>query len=123
MKFCEVCDNMLYLEVQKDDAKGDELRMFCKNCNYSRIEDASQNSSICVSEKKFENDANSYKNYITPFIKFDKTIPHVNNIPCPNCKPADGVNEVAYVKFDFDNMRFLYFCCHCEHFWKNWKWK
>jgi hypothetical protein len=26
---------------------------------------------------------------------------------------------VIYIKYDFINMKYLYHCCHCEHFWKN----
>lgn len=113
MKFCEVCDNMLYLEVTEDQ----KLKQFCKNCNFTKIEDAVQQSTLCISEKNFSSDASSFKNFMTPYIKFDKSLPRVNNIKCGNCKPVE--NEVIYVKYDHENMKYLYFCCNCENFWKN----
>lgn len=113
MKFCEVCDNMLYMEVTKER----DLKFYCKNCNFSGIQTAVDLSSVCVSTKSYANDANSFKNYMTPFIKYDRSLPRVNNIKCQNCDPAE--NEVIYVKYDHDNMKYLYFCCKCEHFWKN----
>jgi hypothetical protein len=26
---------------------------------------------------------------------------------------------VIYLKYDVPNIRYLYFCVHCKHFWKN----
>lgn len=120
MKFCEICDNMLYMDIKYNtDANTEKLHMFCKNCNFSKEENPTEGVSICISEKNFSNDASNFKNYITPFIKFDKTIPRMNNIKCPKCVPKNGVNEIAYVKYDSAAIKFLYFCCNCEHFWKN----
>ena len=28
-------------------------------------------------------------------------------------------NEVIYTKYDKVNMRYRYYCIHCDHFWKN----
>ena len=56
----------------------------------------------------------------------DPTLPRVNNIKCinENCKTNTGeINEndreVVYIKYDKDNMYFIYICCHCNQIWKN----
>jgi hypothetical protein len=74
---------------------------------------------IIVSDKKYSNDSANLNSYLTPNIKYDLTLPRVSNIVCPNdsCKP--NANEVIYIKYDHANMKYLYFCCHCDHFWKN----
>ena len=114
MKFCDICDNMMYHHVEKGDTS---LKLYCKNCNFESIEVAENQKSICIATKNFASDVNSYKNYMTTYIKYDPSLPRVNNIKCPSCKPEK--NEVIYLKYDHDNMRYLYFCCNCEHFWKS----
>jgi hypothetical protein len=106
---------MLYLQVDEDN----KLTSNCKNCNFKVVEENMTEESACVAIKNFAGDANSFKNYMTPFIKFDPSLPRVNNIKCPSetCKVAE--NEVIYMKYDQENLKFIYFCCHCEHFWKN----
>jgi len=126
MKFCDVCDNMLYVSTDGDD----NLKMYCRNCNFSRVilkdggllmseklaahaskEDVDEN---CIHKVNYAGDTRGYMQYITPNIKYDKTLPRVNNIPCPNkCEKK----EVTYIKYDHVNMRYLYYCCACEKFW------
>lgn len=103
---------MLYMKVEGDE--NNKLRLYCKNCSFSRIEDS---ATACVATKNFSSDANSYKSFMTPHIKYDPALPRVNNIKCPECQPEK--NEVIYLKYDHDNMKYLYFCCNCEHFWRS----
>ena len=28
------------------------------------------------------------------------------------------MNEVIYIKYDNENMKYLYYCVYCEKFWK-----
>lgn len=110
MKFCEICHNMLYISVEKDN----DLKHYCKNCNFNIIENYSTKTE-CVLETTNENNNTVYQKFMSKYIKFDPTLPRVNNIDCPSCtvKP----NKVIYVKYDHKNMKFLYYCCNCEHFW------
>jgi DNA-directed RNA polymerase subunit M/transcription elongation factor TFIIS len=114
MKFCSVCDNMLYLSL--DDT--DKLTFRCKNC--LNEEDAPKEA--CILNKNYIDDETKYQQYINPNIKYDATLPRVNAIRCPNAqcsKPSDKDNEVIYLKYDKTNMRFMYYCCFCETFWKS----
>ena len=112
MKFCKVCDNMLYIEVTEEQ----NLKYYCKNCNFNEIHQVEAESTV-ISEKTYTNDLANLSSYINPNIKYDLTLPRVSNIACPECKPTD--NEVIYIKYDQRNMKYLYFCCKCEHFWRN----
>jgi DNA-directed RNA polymerase subunit M/transcription elongation factor TFIIS len=110
-----VCKNMLYIEVE--DAEGiPSLKHYCKNCKYSRTSGRGEKS---ISDKSKLNTSDiAYKSYMTPFIKYDPTLPRVNNVKCTNTECKASKNEVIYIKYDGDNLKFLYHCCHCGHFWK-----
>lgn len=116
MKFCEYCENMLYVTVTPDK----DLVYYCKNCD-NKIIEKKENGSICVIDDNKIDDVTKYAQYINKNIKYDPTLPHVNNIKCtnPKCtKPSKDENEVIYIKYDFINMKYMYYCCYCEQFWK-----
>ena len=112
MKFCKVCDNMLY--IKSEDSR---LTYYCRHCNFSNDEAP---GSHCIFENSYVDDDLRFKQYATDNIKYDKTLPRVNNIKCPNgdCKRNGKEEEVIYLKYDQENMKYLYYCCHCSTFWK-----
>lgn len=113
MKFCDVCQNMLYMEVvNEDDTK---LRHYCKNCKFTRDEVKGAHSIVVAEKSQFDPAAISYKNFINPSIKHDPTLPRVKNIDCPSCDITP--REVIYIKYDYHKMKYLYHCCNCEKFW------
>ena len=114
MRFCDVCDNMLYIQLNAG-----ALQYTCKNCG-NTVGGGSAGS--CVIDTNHVDDQSAYKQYASPYITHDPTLPRVSNIPCPNAactRPAAEQNEVIYVKYDARNLRFLYHCCHCSTFWKS----
>ena len=116
MKFCENCFNMLYINVSNDN-----LKYYCKNCAFS-IEESFATKAECILDTNHNIDeATNYKQYMTRFIKYDPTLPRVSNIDCPNAectRDKKEENKVIYVKHDHINMKYMYYCCHCEHFWR-----
>lgn len=112
MKFCTICENMLYMRLVDD-----KLEMYCKSCGYTKdAEDETQ-----TMDTNYTDDRASYAHFLTKNIEHDMSLPRVSNIPCPlqGCtKPAQNANEVIYIKYDPVNLRFIYFCCHCKRFWK-----
>ena len=113
MKFCKNCQNMLYISVDESN-----LKYYCKNCNFSETDNYSARA-VCVlqSNHNTSQDGN-YKHYMNPNIKYDPTNPRVNNIDCPNKSCTKKPNEVIYMKYGHVDMKYLYFCCHCETFWR-----
>jgi DNA-directed RNA polymerase subunit M/transcription elongation factor TFIIS len=114
MKFCAVCDNMLYVDL---DADGGLLHV-CKSCaNVVRADRE------VVLDTNYVDDYTRYKQYMTPYLKHDPTLPRSTTIPCANgdrcTRPAGAPSEVLYVKYDAVNLRFLYNCVHCDAFWKS----
>lgn len=116
MKFCNTCNNMFYVKVNEDK----ELVYYCKFCNNSLIEPKTSGSILVIDDNTVDDDIR-YTQFINSNIIHDPTLPRVNNIicPCDKCtrKPEED-NEVIYIKYDFANMKYLYFCCHCKHFWR-----
>jgi DNA-directed RNA polymerase subunit M/transcription elongation factor TFIIS len=116
MRFCSLCKNMMYVKVDDDT----NLVYYCKFCNNSLTE-AKENGSILVIDDNKVDDNIKYRQYENKNIVHDPTLPRVNNIVCPNSsctKKENHDNEVIYIKYDFANMKYLYYCCHCEHFWR-----
>lgn len=118
MRFCDVCDNMLYLVLQPTSTK---LSFRCKNCGFS-TEACSDDVKACALGRNYVDDEVAYSQYLNPDIKHDPTLPHVNHIVCPNTactRPADADNDVLYIKYDGVRMKYLYHCCHCSAFWRS----
>jgi DNA-directed RNA polymerase subunit M/transcription elongation factor TFIIS len=108
---------MLYVEVQ-EASSGHSLKHYCKFCKFSQEAEKGAKSMLISDKNHFNASENAYKNYMTPFIRYDTTLPRVNNIKCVNGKCDAPQNEVIYIKYDSENMKYLYHCCHCGHFWK-----
>lgn len=119
MKFCDICNNMFYVSVEGTE-NGKRLVYYCKSCGHKNIEASSK--SVCVIDDNKVNNFIKYSQYINKYIKYDPCLPRVKNIVCPNdgCTKADNQdNEVIYIKYDNVDMKYLYNCCHCDHFWTN----
>jgi len=115
MKFCNLCNNFVYIKLDDDN----RLQYHCKNCN--NIIENTETKSICVLDNNYIDDETNYKQYVNKYLKHDPTLPRVNNIKCVNkhCTKQDNEdNEVIFVKYDFTNMKYMYHCTYCEHFWK-----
>jgi len=116
MKFCNVCHNVKFISTNDDK----NLVYFCSVCGDKEVADT-QKGSVCVIEDNKVDDEILYSQYINKYIKFDPSLPRVNNIVCrnPECKRPPNVEpETIYLKYDHINMQYLYYCCHCDFFWK-----
>lgn len=115
MKFCPVCKYYLYLNVV-----GGELERHCKNCTYHEKE---YDGGLIVENIIQEKASEAYKVYLNEFTKEDPTLPHLDNIKCPNGSCASNnqgaKSDVIYIKYDATNMKFLYICNVCDEKWKS----
>ena len=114
MKFCDACRNMLYLRLD-----GNDMQYHCKNCATTVRAVIDSADSSCVIDNNYADDF--HKQYLSPYIASDPTLPRTSTIQCINrtcARPATKPQEVIYVKYDGANMKFLYYCCHCGMFWK-----
>lgn len=112
MKFCDVCRNMLYVNVRDN-----KLVLACACCS-SEYDHPDQDAPL--SDTLYRDDSAKYHHLVTPLIHSDPTLPRIKHIKCKNescTKPDDKDNNVVYVKYDDDNLRFLYSCSYCNAFW------
>jgi hypothetical protein len=139
MKFCQNCDNLLYLKIIEntgDEAESGEnpdssanasekepaceLKYICRMCNEMY---GSDESDSCVFKVNFNLDNIKKNSFINDFIYDDITLPRAEGIKCPNANCPDTKPEIVYIQYDKDNMKFIYVClsCHREkiepHIW------
>lgn len=119
MKFCAFCNNMMYIGV---DAETRDMVFSCKTCPNREVHKASEGSLCIIPENKI-NDSTKYTQYMNRYIKHDSTLPRVNTVECPHskttCSKGDLKNEVIYLQYDMQDMKYLYHCCHCGTWWTN----
>jgi len=119
MEFCDVCNNLLYMKT--DDSK--QLLKYCKHCDFSKIE----NNLGCVkiSETMYTEDDLLYNQNINKYLRYDQTLRRINDplIKCPNstCEThGDSAKQqqVLYIKYHPQHMKYLYVCDHCGNIWR-----
>ncbi len=114
-KWCPICRNMLYIKINTEN----EYTDYCKNCSYQEI-DVSTESKVIINS--FYDEKEDFSAYVNRHIKYDKTIPKVNNIKCQNkkcCKKEEDENEIMIIKYDNINLKYIYLCCYCDNYWSN----
>ena len=134
MKFCQSCDNLLYLKISDpgEEGSGDEgsagivsgnkceLKYHCRMCNEVY---ASDEADSCVFNINFNLDNIKKNSFINDYIYDDITLPRAEGIKCPNESCPDTKPEIVYIQYDKENMKFIYVClsCHREkiepHIW------
>lgn len=119
MEFCYVCNNMLY--VKTDESKN--LVKYCKHCDYSKVED--NKGCIKISETIYTEDDLLYNQNINKYLRYDPTLRRINDaqIKCPNAEcpvltDDSKQQQVLYIKYHPQNMKYLYVCDHCGHIWR-----
>lgn len=115
MKFCVNCRNMYYFKIDEETC---ELRYYCRKCGHIENED----KNIKVNEVTYTKD-NINNISLNPYIKYDPSIPFTSDIKCPNeeCithKDKSIKPKVIYYRYDDDNLKYIYMCCHCDSSWK-----
>lgn len=118
MHFCGKCDNMYYLRLS--EANSNKLIHYCRNCGNE--ETITNNESICISNNELIKNDQKYKYIINKYTKLDPSLPRTNTIKCPNQSCAsnkeDGHREIIYVRYDDDNVKYIYICSSCNFSWK-----
>lgn len=123
MHFCKNCNNMYYIKLSDNDEN--QLIYYCRKCG---DEDTSiQQQNVVVSTKHLKKKEQKFHHIINKYTKLDPTLPRVSIIDCPNkgC-PSNAVEdsekvegEVIYMRYDDENMKYVYLCCHCDTVWVN----
>lgn len=120
MNFCKKCDNMYYITIQ--DGNENELEYYCRYCGDR--DNTIQQEGVCLLRNDFaQNDQIGH--IVNPYTKHDPTLPRVYNVICPNAicnsnkSEYKGPLEVICIRYDDENMHYLYICNECDTKWKN----
>ena len=114
MHFCKECKNMYYIRIaEKDENK---LIYYCRKCGHE--DEIITEDNICVSKTFLRQGEQKFSNIVNEFTKYDPTLPRVKNVPCPNENCAeDPEKEIIYIRYDDNNMKYVYLCGACDTIW------
>jgi DNA-directed RNA polymerase subunit M/transcription elongation factor TFIIS len=108
MEFCDICENMFFVEKQVEDEA--ELLVYkCKKCGNTK-----EIKNKIVSSMSFEKQ--EQYSIINKYTKFDPTLP-VLDMPCKN--EGCTQHEIIYVRYDNVELKYAYLCPKCDTIWKN----
>ena len=124
---------MYYLKISEDE--NDTIMYYCRKCGDKDDTIINNKESLCVSKTHIKKTTEIYKNIINEYTKLDPTLPRIKNMFCPNekCKSnqdesKDGEEkdntvkkfpEIIYLRYDNNNMKYIYLCSECDYTWKN----
>jgi DNA-directed RNA polymerase subunit M/transcription elongation factor TFIIS len=116
LKFCPVCDNYLYMEV---DPESQNLTRMCRKCGHKEND---TKGGLVMEMMIQQQSSEGYKILLNEFTRKDPRLPHIRkNISCPNvtCDSNKGGKDpdVIYIKYDLVNLMYLYICDICGEKW------
>jgi len=142
MKFCTECNNMYYIKINGEDAN--TLVYYCRFCGHEDNEPAE--SGVVVLRTEYKKTEQQFSHMVNRYIKHDPTLPRIANVKCPNesctsnaatsnhgsgdkahSDKASGdkahqgdktESSVIYLRYDDNNMKYLYICEDCDTTWK-----
>uniref|UniRef100_A0A6C0EXL4 DNA-directed RNA polymerase M/15kDa subunit domain-containing protein n=1 Tax=viral metagenome TaxID=1070528 RepID=A0A6C0EXL4_9ZZZZ len=138
MNFCPDCETYLVTKISSADNANKILSYVCNNCSYTKVVDITKEPEYkCVYKSNYNLKKIKIDQKNIQFLSKDPTLPHVNNIPCPNVEcitnkenpnseiliddkaEKQNINDVLYIKLNESDLTFLYQCCNCNHTWTN----
>ena len=118
INFCDKCDNLMYLYSNEEN---NALYLGCKVCG--RKKDFIENK--CIYSSEFNMDLSETMNQ-NEYLANDNTLPNIQgnqNIKCPNQEcisiKEEKPSNVMYIKYDQENLKFMYICKYCNQKWTN----
>ena len=119
MHFCIKCGNMYYIKIDDNE----ELTYNCRKCGHKNSDLINELDNLCVSKTELNKNSNvDYSTIINQYTKLDPTLPRINSIKCPNqeciCNKDETVeNEVIYIRYNDEDMKYVYTCAKCDFIW------
>lgn len=110
--FCPTCKMNL-----KGVVSDNKLLRVCDTCGYEKEDTGGLITETYIKDKA----SDSYKILLNEFTRQDPTLPYLKDLDCPNneCSSNKGVSpkKVIFLKYDSDNLKFVYICDNCEKTW------
>jgi DNA-directed RNA polymerase subunit RPC12/RpoP len=111
---------MYYIGINEKDSN--QLVYYCRNCGNK--DDGAATDGMCVLKTQLKKGEQKFNHIVNAYTKLDPTLPRIYNMKCPNgeCKTNHEAHtkeptEVIYVRYDDDNLKYLYICVECDTTW------
>lgn len=124
LTFCSQCNNAYYIAV--DNSNQNQLLYYCRHCGHQ--DNVTVQDGACILATQFQRGEQKFHHMINEYTHLDPTLPRIRTMQCPNAecptitKPDEDTtapdSEVIYLRYDDDNLKYLYICLHCKHVWK-----
>jgi DNA-directed RNA polymerase subunit M/transcription elongation factor TFIIS len=118
---------MYYITI--DDKNNDQLIYYCRFCGHK--DEQLTEEGVVVLKTQYKKNEQKFNHMVNQYTKLDPTLPRIYSMKCPNheCKTnhntsssaaGGGTNacEVIYLRYDDENMKYLYICTTCDTSWK-----
>jgi len=112
---------MYYISISETD--GNKLTYYCRNCGHTD-DTAAMSEGVCVLKTQFKKSEQKFNHIVNPYTKLDPTLPRITNGKCPNSACPSNANanavstDILYIRYDDDQMKYLYMCVVCDTTWK-----
>jgi aspartate carbamoyltransferase regulatory subunit len=112
---------MYYIGISAENQN--QLTYYCRYCGNK--DETINEEGVCVLNARFKKGEQKFNHIINQYTKLDPTLPRIYNMKCPNgeCKTnGEGHKEpveVIYIRYDDDNLKYLYMCVECDTTWKS----
>jgi DNA-directed RNA polymerase subunit M/transcription elongation factor TFIIS len=113
---------MYYIGISEMDSN--KLTYYCRHCGH--VNNELVTDGMCVLDTKFKKSEQKFSHIINPYTKMDPTLPRIHNVKCPNgscttnnkSEDSKASTEVIYIRYDDQNLKYLYICVECDYVWK-----
>jgi DNA-directed RNA polymerase subunit M/transcription elongation factor TFIIS len=111
---------MYYISIDPNDSN--KLVYYCRNCGNK--DSTLSVESVTVSKVQLKKSEQEFSHIINKYTKLDPTLPRINNVLCPNSECATNhtdnpeSREIIYIRYDDQNMKYVYLCSTCNTVWK-----
>ena len=110
MKFCPVCENMMYHKISKEKDVSNGITLFCRKCGNEEPIPTTE----CVSRRVLKPTAVA-KPVLSKYAKFDPTLPRVTmkcaaSEACPN-------TTIIVVRYAEAQLKYIHLCPECNGTW------
>ena len=110
--FCDLCDNYFITKITySEDGESTNFVKYCRSCDFSKEHD-DKNESIY----QYNNSLDTIKktHIVNKYTAIDNTLPRALGINCPNKSCPVKKADIRYIKYDSDNMKYIYICTDCH---------
>ena len=122
MKFCTECQNMYYISI--DEANINNLTYYCRFCGNK--DDQVAKEGVVVLKTQYKQSEQKFNHMVNKYTKYDPTLPRKTSMKCPNelcsddraAAASSADSDIIYLRYDDENMKYLYICSNCNFTWK-----